>query len=228
MTTVAYRNGVMVADGRVTAFDRIEGDDFVKVFNINGLLVGGAGSATSIMKFVDWVEKLTQTQIAQSLFVDGTVNIVPPENIKEEDFTALIVSEEDGIVQYYGGENFIRWDKEYVAIGSGADYALAVMDAGFDAEKAVEIAMQRDVYSGGQITKVTFDDIDDDGLFSHMTEEDLNKMTKKELIALFLGEDAEEEKVETVKEESPKKKATKSTKAKKTDKKDTKDPIDNF
>jgi len=41
-------------------------------------------------------------------------------------------------------------DKVY-SIGSGSDHALTAMDMGATAEKAVEMAMQRDICTGGRI-----------------------------------------------------------------------------
>ena len=44
--------------------------------------------------------------------------------------------------------------KGFYAIGSGAPFALAAMDAGAGAFEAVRIGIKRDPYSGGKITQV--------------------------------------------------------------------------
>lgn len=138
MTTVVYKDGVMVGDGQVTRYDSlIESTNCVKVRNIGGTLVGGAGNGISIMKFFDWYADNVETAWAQSEY--SNLNILPPEDLVEEDFQALVVSPDGSIFEYIGTKNIFPVTEEYAAIGSGCLYAYPLMDAGLSARESVEV-----------------------------------------------------------------------------------------
>lgn len=198
MTTIACKDGKMVGDGRMTLGGAtLISDSMVKVKNIHGILVGGAGSATSILAFFEWFEDRMVSEFARNDY--PTVDVRIPEDMVEEDFTAIVYSPIDGIFTYYGTKSVMQMpnDVTYYAIGSGMDHALSAMDVGATAEEAVIAATKRDVCSGGLITVVEFDEE-----AQEVTKESLESMTKEEIIEKFFfpKEDEGSEQDEPLKE----------------------------
>lgn len=132
MTTVAFDGRTMAGDGRL-ADDAIASDDFRKIFRIRGQIVGLSGAASACMAMVDWMK--------------GGCEGKRPECSN----TSILIVEPDGtaMIQDDGGTPL----KVSVpcAIGSGSNYAVAIMDAGGSATKAVRAAMKRDPRTGGKI-----------------------------------------------------------------------------
>lgn len=81
----------------------------------------------------------------------------PDEALTDEQF-AFVVFEPDEVKIFVGGFPMRRPYEQY-AIGTGGDIALAVMRAGHDPVKAVEIAISMDIYSGGPINSLKFADV---------------------------------------------------------------------
>ena len=187
MTTVVYKDGVMCGDGQVTRYGSlIESESCVKVRNIGGVLVGGAGGGVSIMKFFDWFADKVESEWALAEYPN--LNILPPEDLVEEDFQALVVSPDGSIFEYIGTKNIFPVTEEYASIGSGCLYAYPLLDAGFSARQAVEGAIKRCPFSGGLITEITFDE---EG--ASVDKAMLESMSKEEIIkTLFPSEDVED------------------------------------
>lgn len=140
MTTVAYKNGWMVSDGRECFKDRIDFERTKKIWRLaDGSLFGGAGNSTGILQLRDALinmKKLKGKHILPNLTIKGTQGILAE---KKKAF-------------YYERGAWQEINYPY-SIGTGSDYALAAMDAGCTAEEAVRIAMKRDLYSGGRLQK---------------------------------------------------------------------------
>jgi hypothetical protein len=141
MTTIAYRDGVMAGDGRETmqndehtSWYRLT-DKCVKVYKLkDGSLFGGAHGS----------EDITRLHLA-------LLKTLPPPKL--EDIAGLRVDPK-GHIWLYEGNIWQRVHAPYYAIGSGAEFALAAMDAGVSAVRAVKIAIGRDLWSGGKVTAV--------------------------------------------------------------------------
>lgn len=185
MTTIVVTKNKMVSDGQVSSGDRIDAQNFKKIRKINGCLVGGAGRLSSVLNFFEWFEGFTNSSILQSTAPE--VDIIVPENTTDEDFTGLVMFPDGEVLLYEGGKRcYPIFNKEYYAIGSGADYALAALDAGASAEFAVDVAKMRDVFSGGdtfveELTEEDFADIP--------SREEASKLTKEELLNLIYPEE---------------------------------------
>ena len=147
MTTIAFRYGTLAADRRVSDSSRglIEGGT-TKVFRRkDGCLVGVAGSLGIANRFVRW-------------FLGGEVGEAPSLRDKDANATAeAIIIRSNGQIENYYELGIIIAETEYYAIGSGATAALAAMDMGADARRAVEIACGRDAGSGNGIDSVHVD-----------------------------------------------------------------------
>jgi hypothetical protein len=151
MTTIAYRDGVIAADSRVTVSSEAGGSrkhlctklfrktitEKRKTFDV---IIATAGESSPSLVFVDWY---------------GTGQPIP--DILRDlggDFTCLILRP-DGL---YEADVYCRPDKilePFYAVGSGAKAALAAMTCGRGALAAVRVAAVWDPYTGGKITSMS-------------------------------------------------------------------------
>lgn len=183
MTTIAYRNSILVSDGQVSFGERIDQMNLKKVRKINGCLVGGAGRLTSVLQFFSWFEGWSDAQLVQG--EAPHVQVFIPEGLEDEDFTGLVVFTDGVVFMYEGGKrSYELVNSEYYAIGSGADFALSAMDAGATAEEAVKVAIKRDVFSGGEIFVEELDEEPEE-----LTKEKAAEMSKEELLKFMFGEE---------------------------------------
>lgn len=133
MTTLAYRDGELATDSRVTAGDMIVSDRRRKVHRLrDGSVVAWSGS-------VQQAELLLQAMRKKGA-----------EHPKLDEISALHLKT-DGTLWEYEGEAWVKQDPGYYATGSGSPYAFAAMDAGASAREAVRIAIKRDAKSGGKV-----------------------------------------------------------------------------
>lgn len=134
MTTIAYRAGILAADGRVTYSDGVLTDNFCKITKLSdGALFALSGENSYA---VDIIRHLEQEG------VDLPVG---------DSFTALLVEVGGTIKLYEGNGDFFEIPTDYISIGSGSAYAYGAMDTGATAEEAVRAAIKRDPISGGRV-----------------------------------------------------------------------------
>lgn len=147
MTTIAFRDGIIAADSRLT-YDTEHGGsrkhictklyrkritEGKKTFDV---IIGTAGMSSPALVFIDWY---------------GTGKPIPDVLLNiESDFTCLILRP-DGL---YEADQFCRPDRileDFYAVGSGAKEAMTAMRCGKSAVEAVRLAAQSDPYTGGRI-----------------------------------------------------------------------------
>lgn len=138
MTTIAYKDGVMAADRQVSNELYLQKSHSVKIQDIDGMLVGTCGNCIGGNMFMAWFRDEVNDDEAIDLFES------------DADYEAIVVDEE-GIWIYDHLLNREKIDMPYYAVGSGSKVAMALMEAGHDAETAVRIAMNHDLYSGGKL-----------------------------------------------------------------------------
>jgi ATP-dependent protease HslVU (ClpYQ) peptidase subunit len=139
MTTIAFRDGVLAGDGRITTGDMIDTNSHRKVHRLrDGRLMGWAGGVED------------GERMRRALNKDQE----PPKDL---DLTCLLI-ERDGSVHLWEKAIFVKQKDTYFAIGSGAGYALGAMDAGASAAQAVAIGIKRDTSSGGKVKTVELKD----------------------------------------------------------------------
>jgi ATP-dependent protease HslVU (ClpYQ) peptidase subunit len=142
LTTIAYRDGIIAADTRVTFGGRAH--RCTKLYrktlgagrNKHDVVLAVAGEASPALLFVDW-------------FGSGAPI---PDMLRSHggDFSCLILTP-DGLFE---ADVFCRPERvldEFYAIGSGARGALAAMVCGKSAIEAVAVAAVHDIYTGGDI-----------------------------------------------------------------------------
>lgn len=183
MTTIAYKNGVMVSDGRMSLGDMIIKDDTQKVFWVNNHLVGVCGRARAINTFVTWLQKMTDYHIVNQE-VGELVDLVPPALEDDEGYSALVVTPSRQVLMYEGNTPIDMGLDVPMSVGSGSCFALASMKTGASAEEAVKVACELDVYSGGEITIVQLEDEPEP-----LTREVAENLSKEELINAMFGEE---------------------------------------
>lgn len=145
MTTVA-------TDGKTIAADSLATAGSTKVmYAKDKIMVGGSdrggaavfavsGHAAMLPHLARWVER-------------GMADEPPKATGENSEWNLLIID-------YWGARRVESgvphaFEVPYPhAMGSGRDFALAAMDAGVSPERAVEIAIGRDVWSGGEIQVV--------------------------------------------------------------------------
>lgn len=125
-----------------------------KVFKIKGHLVGMAGSKWCVNAFLHWAE--------QNFEVDRPLPEMPHWNADGKDTNDGLwgyVVAPNGTIYRYETRGFpYVIESEYVACGSGREYAMGAMAAGSGPEAAVKIAMLFDRGSSGEIRNVSFND----------------------------------------------------------------------
>lgn len=124
MTVIAYRDGVMAADSRVTGNFITAG---IKLHRKNGKIIGFAGDLHQALVFIDWYFDNKQRK---------------PDLSNENDWVALVASP-DGVEEWNHSLRPFKVMDSFYAIGSGAEVAIGAMEAGASAKKAAEIACKR-------------------------------------------------------------------------------------
>jgi 20S proteasome alpha/beta subunit len=139
MTTIAFKDGIVAYESRITEGSLIADDNINKMTKVDGLtffLCGDvAGEQALIRSYVTGEvtdEDAENATYSMAWVVDGGII-----------YRLLIVD----------GELFTEPQRQgnIVAMGSGSHFALGAMDAGASAKEAVKIAIGRDVSSGGTI-----------------------------------------------------------------------------
>lgn len=136
MTTIALKDGLLVSDTRLTWGTEKHFTRKITELPRTGLVIACAGTYRYERK-------------AHEIFNDpGWRSMDLAEKAKE--FSALLI---DGPELYLLTGNYlpIPVTDRYIAIGSGAAYALAAMSLGCSAADAVKVASQFDIYTNDQL-----------------------------------------------------------------------------
>lgn len=145
MTTIAF-------DGKTIAADTMNQDghglkDYASKLLIGkNLIVGGAGERHKIN---NWWRKVKGMGVAEIL------DYGYPTYHPETDNSAIMLVDTVTLKCYkLGASEFVLCSRGFHAIGSGRDFALAAMHMGHSAKKAVQVAMEFDAGTGGEIEVV--------------------------------------------------------------------------
>lgn len=144
MTTIAYKDGVIAYDSRMTAYNIVVDDNYNKLFQNNDVSLFYCGDVGDIEDFL----RFYFDSEVPSRQLDCEALVVKSGNLHCVD----VVSD---------GNDFrirkmpLRKDNHY-AIGSGTKLSLAAMDMGACSYDAVKLACSRDIYSGGVIRTFKF------------------------------------------------------------------------
>lgn len=163
MTTIAIKDFRVAYDGNSTheGMTVITNKEKLIVDNTNKFICFHAGHVESQDDFLDiyiehkneWHKNFTYTKKTKSKNYDSVAFIVvnySVGNISILDFFPTTNGDKE-ILRY--SNMILSFDTVY-AIGSGRQFAYGAMDHGSSAKEAVEIAAQRDPYTGGKITEI--------------------------------------------------------------------------
>ena len=147
MTTIAWSDNIIAADGRRTMGNQILSDTCEKFIVYQERIFFLAGEVHMFERFMDYI-------------IAGRTR--PDEKIGAME--AIIY--ENGRISHAGsGTNgifHVHMEKsmEHFSIGSGADFATAAMVSGKTPKQAVRIAAKLDIYTGPEVSVYTFQDLD--------------------------------------------------------------------
>lgn len=144
MTTVAWDGKSLAADRRVTAAGTVV-TEWTKVHKrSDGALIGVAGEMCTGSEFVRW-------------FFTNDSEAPMPElkaKVSPDECAAIIIVDPDGEVRAYDRDGWHVVESKRYAIGSGANLAQMAMRCGKSAARAVELAAEFDIYTGGEVDVV--------------------------------------------------------------------------
>lgn len=155
MTTIAYKDGILAAD--------TQGDwggtrtTTTKLHRLPGLIVAGSGQSWRINAAVREIERVAEHCAVDlaSRWREVASHFYDPHFDRDKDNAPalLLLQPVTGNYMRLNGPIFMPCDlgQPFIALGSGADYALGAMAAGATATEAVQVAISLDVYSGGQV-----------------------------------------------------------------------------
>lgn len=143
MTTIAYRDGIMAADSRAYGGDKRSIGMKTKIHLLSdGTLFGCSSSCVG----ADGILRR---------WVDAGCPPAVGSDVKPDSFELLLIRPNGDV--FFAHDNLDLTgplSAEFHAIGSGYQFAIAVMTMGFDAVKAVEVASQCDIWTDGPITQL--------------------------------------------------------------------------
>lgn len=142
MTTIAWDGKTLAAD-KMASSGNAKWGQCTKIFRTRAGLVGFAGSADIAMALLHWVENGCEP------------SEFPTINAEENDTLAMVISPTGTVTIYERTPHPQILHNEFVAIGSGRDFAMAAMHLGNSAEKAVEVAAALDAYTGNGVDALT-------------------------------------------------------------------------
>lgn len=148
MTTIAYKDGILSFDSRITSGSVMHGW-MVKGKIVGQHLVAASGAAQDIQAFFDWFEAgADQKKKADFGLYD-----------READLCALVVDAKGKVTIYEDRVYPIFIEHLFYAVGSGAEIAIGAMAAGKSAAESVRLASKFDSATGGPIRSLKISDI---------------------------------------------------------------------
>lgn len=134
MTTIAVRDGVMVADTAITGLGTCLGE-VKKIHRIGDSIWAASGTINDALDFLDALRAGEWDEL-------GNMEFMNPDQ-----FAALELTKEGEVYTWGSTCRRLPIEGPFHATGSGMELALGAMGAGADAETAVRIAARFDVHT---------------------------------------------------------------------------------
>ncbi len=153
MTTIAYKDGVLACDSRVTSGGNFIHNETVHKIGLiekHGLMYGVAGlfyKALSFIRELEALDKLPWNSKSDLSFNDPDGEVY------------LTIIDHAGRVFQFEYGHWAEVEAPYVTIGSGCVQAATAMFLGHGAIDAIKIAIQMDSSSGGEIRSLNVADL---------------------------------------------------------------------
>lgn len=145
MTTIAW-------DGKTLASDSLGDQNGLRMPTTKlhrGVLTDGCPFIIGISGQHSWANMLYNW--VRTLDTMGVCRARYPDQDAENDPTAILVLGKNHAVFYKTGATWATLERKFHAVGSGRDFAIAAMYLGGNAKDAIKLAIEFDVYSGGEI-----------------------------------------------------------------------------
>jgi len=136
MTTIAYRDGIVATDTLSVSDGIVVDHAYEKCIVRDGVMFFMTGGTSDH-------DKLVEEYLSPTGRDTGNAAAIVADNGK-----ILIIGGEEG------GKGIFKCPNKrenYISIGSGERFAISAMDHGKSAKEAVEYAMKRDIYTGGEV-----------------------------------------------------------------------------
>lgn len=147
MTTVAWDGKTLAGDRRITSAGMAV-TEMTKVHKRgDGALIGVAGEMCTSSEFIRW-------------WMANDPEVEMPSlkaKVSPEECSAAIIIEADGAVKAFDRDGWHLVESKKYAIGSGGHLAQMAMRCGKSAARAVELACEFDIFSGGSVDTVHYD-----------------------------------------------------------------------
>lgn len=153
MTTIAYKDGFMAADSKVTA----NGAHVTRLFKIHrlssGALLGVCGDADcrDVVALLDKCKSSrslpSREALAKTKTDFGGILVLRNGDVYDVD-----IGHDEDVKDWFGG--IVPIKEGYHSVGSGSEFALGAMAAGVNAAQAVRVACKYDVNSGEPVRVV--------------------------------------------------------------------------
>lgn len=141
MSVIAWDGKSIAADKQATCADMPRTTS--KLIRLpNGEIAGITGDEAAGVLLIRW-------------YTDGADPAKWPERQRTSDWTRLIVLGADGLKFYEQDPLPLRCHDEFMAFGSGRDFAMGAMAAGATAREAVEIACMLNIHCGMGVDEMT-------------------------------------------------------------------------
>ena len=131
MTTIAWDGATLAADRRISSGTVVYSSTKIRR-TADGRLIGATGDTGVCMAMLDWLEQGGERPVCQD----------------SERWASAIEILPDGHCWMLNRDSRWRVEDAFAAIGSGRDYAMAVMALGHGAERAIDIAARFDPGTG--------------------------------------------------------------------------------
>lgn len=150
MTTIAYRDGVLAVDSRMTCAGVIGSNQgLVKAVKSGNMMVVGSGAFADAWPLMLWLLELNHETPPLPLQAASRPKL--PDDTRVVAFCRAPAPGRLDIFVFEGDGWYQVDDTAFHAWGSGQLGALCAMEMGADAKRAVEVACRFDVYSGGPV-----------------------------------------------------------------------------
>lgn len=147
MTTIAYKNGIVAYDSRVTSDNVIITNREEKLTKIdNDTFIICAGATVDINNL-----KNRFVSVDDPILIEDGFEPVSGVLIQSKDVYGIENGESHIVFNLLVSEEELNDQKKHYTWGSGKDFATAAMDFGNSAKEAVKYARTRDAMTGGGI-----------------------------------------------------------------------------
>ena len=142
MTTIAWDGKTLAVDSMVTSGSTVTSTTEKKLFLDIGRFkaIAVTGTIVQLLPLIEWIKNGENGDCPKMDDTDSVMGVTEDGNI---------------LTFWHGYSKTGQQSDGCVSGGNGWEIAMGAMDAGADAVRAVEIACERNVYTGGKVRSYT-------------------------------------------------------------------------